>query len=239
MSDPDDIGDPVSEHRAVGFAVASDEVIGQDGGFLGIRRLHLRNRRADGTLSAPYVCDFITRPYGVDAVVVALYYRPPPPAGVRVLLRSGLRPALAFGRTTDRVPVPDDRSYLYLRELVAGIVEGQDRGLAGIRRRAAEEVLEEAGYRVEPEQIALLGQSTFPSPGSMAEKFWLSAVEIADPAAQQVPPGDGSPMEEGAATEWLDLDEAIAACVRGDIEDCKTELALRRLRDTLRSDRAP
>ena len=29
----------------------------------------------------------------------------------------------------------------------------------------------------------------------------------------------------------MDLDEAIAACVRGEIEDAKTELVLRRLRD--------
>ena len=36
------------------------------------------------------------------------------------------------------------------------------------------------------------------------------------------------------AARWLDLDDAIAACLRGDIEDSKTELGLRRLRDQLR-----
>jgi hypothetical protein len=40
-------------------------------------------------------------------------------------------------------------------------------------------------------------------------------------------------MEEGARTYWLALDDAIAACVRGDICDLKTELGLRRLRDHL------
>jgi ADP-ribose pyrophosphatase len=67
----------------------------------------------------------------------------------------------------------------------------------------------------------------------MAEKFWLAAVEVADPAAQRPPRGDGSPMEEGVTTRWLELDQAIAACVAGEIEDAKTELTLRRLRDLL------
>ena len=47
--------------------------------------------------------------------------------------------------------------------------------------------------------------------------------------------GDGSPMEEGARTTWLLLDDAIAACVRGELADLKTELGLRRLRDHLAS----
>ena len=35
------------------------------------------------------------------------------------------------------------------------------------------------------------------------------------------------------ATKLAHLDDAIAACVDGEIEDCKTELTLRRLRDLL------
>jgi hypothetical protein len=37
-------------------------------------------------------------------------------------------------------------------------------------------------------------------------------------------------------TWWVDLDEAIAASVRGELEDAKTELGLRRLRDWLQGD---
>jgi hypothetical protein len=40
-------------------------------------------------------------------------------------------------------------------------------------------------------------------------------------------------MEEGARTRWLALDDAIAACTRGDLPDVKTELGLRRLREHL------
>ena len=58
-------------------------------------------------------------------------------------------------------------------------------------------------------------------------------MEIADPDSARPPAGDGSPMEEGARVVWQDLDEAITACGRGEIEDMKSELALRRLRDRL------
>jgi ADP-ribose pyrophosphatase len=217
--------------RIIGLEIDGDQVIGRDGGFLGIRRLHLRNRRDDGSLSAPYVCDFAVRPKGLDAVVVVVWHRGP--SGVEVLLRDGLRPPLAVGRPADRQVLPDPRRYLMLTELVAGIVEESDRGADGLRQRAAAEVLEEAGYRVDPAAVSLLGTGVFPSPGSTAERFFLAAVEIADPAAHEPPQGDGSPMEEGATVRWMPLDEAIAACVRGDIEDAKTELGLRRLRDAV------
>jgi ADP-ribose pyrophosphatase len=218
--------------KITGIDIVSDEIIGKDGGFLAIRRVRLRNVRADGSRSAVYLCDFLVRPKGIDAVVVAVYTR----AGdgrVRVLVRDGLRIPLHIGRPQAECPIPDRRPYLFFREVVAGIVETDDHGEAGVRTRAAIEVEEEAGLRVRAEDVRLLGAGTFPSPGAMAEKFWLAAVEVADPAAAGHAAGDGSPMEEGAASEWLELDAAIAACVSGDIEDAKTELALRRLRDEL------
>lgn len=67
----------------------------------------------------------------------------------------------------------------------------------------------------------------------MAEKVWVTAVEVADPQSQKELEGDGSAMEEGAITRWLSLDQAIKDCVEGTIEDAKTEIALRRLRDHL------
>jgi len=213
----------------VELIVDSDELVG-GGGFLEIRRLRLRNRRADGSVSAPYVCDSIARPYGQDAVVVVVFVREA--AGVRVLLRDGLRPGLAFGRSADLAPLPEPAPGLFLTELVAGIIEPGDRGEPGLRVRAAHEVEEEAGFAVEPSAILLLGAGGYPSPGSMVEKHYFAAVEV-DPRAQRPLPGDGSPMEEGARTRWLGLDDAIAACERGEVPDVKTELGLRRLRDHL------
>jgi ADP-ribose pyrophosphatase len=200
-----------------------DERVG-GGGFLEIRRLRLRNRHSDGSISAQYICDSIARPYGQDAVVVAIYARRE--GRIDVLVRDGLRPAIFFGRDPAKAPEPEAPPAWMLTELVAGILEEGDRGLA---TRAAHEVFEEAGFVVAPEAIVTLGNGVFPSPGSMVEKFYFVAVEV-DPAAQQAPGGDGSPMEEGATTRWLPLGEAIATAV-----DLKTELGLRRLRDLLDS----
>jgi ADP-ribose pyrophosphatase len=205
--------------------VLSDRIVGREGGFLAIRRLELVNVRADGSRSAQYLCDYIVRPKGLDAIVVAVWTRAR--GAARVLIRDGMRAPLFFGR-----PAEEGRGYFF-REVVAGIVEHEDVGEEGLRRRGAIEVEEEAGYRVAAADVKLLGAGTFPSPGAMAEKFWLAAVEIPDPDAVAHAAGDGSPMEEGASAEWLLLDDAIAACVAGKIEDAKTELVLRRLRDAI------
>jgi len=214
----------------VGFVIDSDELVGA-GGFLQIRRLRMRNRRADGSISPPYVCDSIARPYGQDAVIVAVFAR----TGERidVLLRAQLRPSLAKGRDARRAPLPEPAPGMFVTELVAGILETDDVGEAGLRARAAAETLEEGGFVVDPARVILLGAGALPSPGAMVEKFYFTAVEV-DPATQQPLAGDGSPMEEGASTRWLELDAAIAACVSGELSDLKTEAGLRRLRDHLR-----
>ncbi len=215
----------------VGIEVESHEQHGGPEGFLHVERYRLRNRRADGTRSAVYTCDFLGRAKGPDAVVVALYHRHPE-GEVSVLLRQGLRPALWLGRPQEVLPV-DEEPQLSFTEVVAGIIEREDTGRGGVRRRAAIEAFEEAGIRIDAASVQFLGAGTFPSPGSMPEKFWLTAAHVQDPDAAQVPPTDGSPMEEGARCAWRPLADAIAACVRGEIADCKTELVLRRLQDYL------
>lgn len=223
----------MSQSEVVGFVVENDAVVGGDG-FLQVRRTRLRNRRDDGTTSDLFSCDFLQRPVGIDAVVVALFHRAANKP-VQVLLRQGLRPALALGRPAKELPIPDERSYCYFTEVVAGVIEREDQGEAGIRRRAAIEAMEEAGYRVEPSDVQFLGAGTFPSPGSMPEKFWLTAVEIHKPHEREQARGDGSAMEELARHWWVDLDAAIRSCVEGDIEDAKTEIILRRLKERLGS----
>jgi ADP-ribose pyrophosphatase len=211
------------------LVIDSDELVGQ-GGFLAIRRLKLRNRRADGSLSAPYTNDAVIRPYGQDAVVVAIFTRAD--GVVKVLVRSGLRPTIALGRDANSAPLPEPLPSLFITELVAGILEVGDRGEAGLARRAAAETLEEAGFVVDPASVIVLGAGAFASPGSLFEKEYFAAVEV-DPTSQLELSGDGSAMEEGASTRWLAIDAAIDACVRGEICDLKTEVGLRRLRDHL------
>jgi ADP-ribose pyrophosphatase len=209
--------------------VDSDERAGE-GGFLALRRMRMRNQRVDGTTSAPYTCDAVVRPYGQDAVVVAIYARTS--RGIEILVRECLRPVLALVRDPARAPLPEPAYGMFLTELVAGIVEEGDHGEAGLRTRAAAEVLEEGGFVVDPEAITLLGAGMLPSPGCLVEKYYFAAV-LVDPAAQQHIEGDGSPMEEGATTRWLTLEDAFAACMAGLITDLKTELGLRRLADHL------
>jgi ADP-ribose pyrophosphatase len=224
-----DEADPVQRTSIRELVVLSDEKHGA-GGFLEVRRIRLRNRRADGSLSPEYISDSIARERGQDAVVVVVYARTA--RGIEVLVREGLRPALVFGRDPARAPLPEEAPALLLTELVAGVIETSDHGEDGLRSRAAAEVLEEAGFVVAPSAIELLGPGMYASPGCLVEKNYFACVEV-DPKAQRALAGDGSPMEEGARTRWLSLEEALAACASGTIVDQKTELGLRRVSDRL------
>jgi ADP-ribose pyrophosphatase len=209
------------------YEVISDQRIG-DGGFLRIRRLRLKLVRDDGTRTSEGIYDFIERPMGLDAVVLALWNRRTD-GGVDVLVRDGLRVPLYFGRAgTSGVP----RRFT---ELVAGIIEVGEDSDAAVRRRAVAEAHEEAGLTIEAARIEALGAATFPTPGMCAEEFRLVACEVSASARAQMvrPPLDGSPFEEGAGLRWIDLHRAIADCVDGEIRDMKTEVTLRRLRDHL------
>ncbi len=199
-----------------------------DEGFLRLKRLRARNRRVDGTHSREYPIDVIDRPT-LDAVAVCLYARTP--LGIEVLTRRGLRPAAYFRR--GKVAVLPEAEYLLVEEIVAGVLEPGEIGLDALRRRAADEVLEEAGVEVPPARLEPLGGPFFPLPGIVSEKIHLLAAEVPRPpgASEYAAPheGDGSPLEEGAVLAWRELTAAISACERGEIEDAKTEIALRRL----------
>jgi ADP-ribose pyrophosphatase len=199
-----------------------------DEGFLRLKRYRARNRREDGSRSAVYPIDVIDRPT-LDAVAVCLWARGA--GGVEVLTRRGLRPA-AYFRRGRRTALPEGE-YLLVEEIVAGVLEPGEEGLDALRRRGADEIHEEAGLAVAPERLAPLGAPFFMLPGIASEKIHLLHGEISrgeGPAAWAAPAlGDGSPLEEGADLRWRRLEDAIAACEGGEIEDAKTEIALRRL----------
>ncbi len=202
-----------------------------DEGFLRLRRLLLETEFDDGSRSRSYACDLIERP-GVDAVALVLWRRASGGA-VEVLLRECTRPAVYF-RKDRTLQVPDGRVYRHLLELVAGILEEEDHGDEGVRRRASLEAHEEVGLRIDPAEVRRLGGGYFSCPGILAEKVYLCAAEVTDHEMAR-PEGDGSAMEEGGGTHWLELQDAIRRCTEGEIEDSKTELGLRRLADALRT----
>ena len=204
-----------------------------DEGFLHVRRYRARNRREDGTRSGIYRIDVLDRP-SLDAVAVCLWARTP--RGIEVLLRRQLRPAVLFRRGKVRA-LPEAEPLLY-EEIVAGLVEPGEQGIEALRRRGADEAREEAGVEVDPARLKPLGAPFYMLPGIVSEKIHLLEAEVprgAEAGVFDAPQeGDGSPMEEGATLLWRGLDEAIAACEAGEIEDAKSELAFRRLRDRLR-----
>lgn len=194
-------------------------------GFLRLRRMMLRVRFEDGTESAPFEYDTVDRDR-LDAVVIAAHYRGAD-GRRRVFLRSALRPPVALRPLAVR-PLPERETLGALWELPAGLVEMDERSPEGLRRSAARELLEEVGVAVDPAALAALGPSTFPAPGMVGERHFFFHVEV-NPEKLATPTEDGSALERGAIIAAIPVDEAIALCRRGEIEDGKTELALRRL----------
>jgi len=196
--------------------------------FLRLETLRLRNHYTDGTSSREYACDVAIAP-GVDAVAVVLFYRRG--SEVFVGVTECVRPAIYLRRDLALVR-PDGRTYLTLTEIVAGRLEKEDLGEEGIDRRAAIEAHEEAGFEVDARQAIRLGGGLFASPGLTPEKVFFRAFEV-DPARQVEIHGDGSPMEASHRMRFIELGEAIGLCVRGAIEDPKSEIGFRRLADHL------
>src|SRR5436309_685061 len=116
--------------EVAGFEVTGDERVGE-GGYLRLRRMRMRLLLSDGSKTAEGTWDYVERPIGLDAVVVAIYRRRA--GATEVLLRHGVRVPVQFGR-------PEKPARVLFPELVAGIVETGD----DLFRRAAAEAMEEA-----------------------------------------------------------------------------------------------
>ena len=199
-------------------------------GFLRLERRRLSLRYADGSESAPFVYDSVHRA-ALDAVVIAAHYRE---AGKDwIYLRSAIRPPLQL-RPLECRPLVEKDSLGALWELPAGLVEADEcrMGEPGLRRSSARELDEELGFTVADEALVQLGPATFPSAGVIGERHHYFRVEV-DPARRHSPSEDGSVLEGRALIAAVTLDEAIALVRSGEIEDGKTEIALRRLADVL------
>jgi ADP-ribose pyrophosphatase len=198
-------------------------------GFLRLVRRRLRVRYPDGTQSSEFVYDEVDR-RAIDAVVIAAHYVE---AGLRwIYLRSALRPPVFF-RDPRRSPIHEPHKGA-LWELPAGLVEPGEQTPEGVKEAARRELEEELGFGVATGELIPLGGSTLPCPGVIGERHFFFSVSV-DPKRRAEPSLDGSALERFGRVVAVPLEKAVALCEGGQIEDAKTELALRRLRDQLSS----
>lgn len=196
--------------------MVADRTPDQADGFLRLRRREVRVRRPDGSSSATMLYDSVDR-RATDAVVMVLH-----DGAGSVLLRTAIRPPVSF-RAELTVPELGPTGAVSW-ELPAGLVEADEQGEQGLRRCAARETLEEAGFEIDPGAFRVLGAPIYLSPGVIAERLYFYEAQV-DPEMRGRPLEDGSPMEEGAAVRFFPLDE----CLARSLEDAKTELGLLRL----------
>ena len=183
-----------------------------------VHRLDLVAHYADGTVSEPFSYDIGAR-VALDAVVIAAHYAHE--GETFVYLRSAIRPPCAL-----RPVSPAHNGSLW--ELPAGLVEpGEDPV-----DTAARELGEELGFDTPVHDLKELGPWTFPSPGMIGERHLFFSVAV-DPKTRSTPTEDGSPLERSAAIVAVSLRDALVHCRSGAIPDAKTELALRRLAESL------
>lgn len=201
-----------------------------DKGFLKVRRYTLRTHDEQGTVSEPYRYDVVDRA-ALDAVVMVLYApREGHPRDPYVCVRTALRPPIALRRGR-ALPVADVHTTGILWELPAGLIEPDSHGEAAVLETAARETEEEVGYRLEPQAFARLGAAVYLSPGLCAEKIHVVRAEV--DRSKGGKPTATETVELVSRFEWWPLSEALARADEGVIEDCKTELSLRRLKALL------
>jgi ADP-ribose pyrophosphatase len=187
-------------------------------GFLTFKRYELA-LVSGAEHSRPFRYDMVER-RALDAAVIAAHHvdasgRP------YVYLRTSFRPPTLLRPIEPRI----EHAFW---ELPAGLIEPSETPRDG----AARELEEELGFSIESERLAPLGPGVFPAPAMIGEIHHFFHVRV-DPLTRKEPAGDGSPLEEGARIESVPLEEALAACRRGEVPDAKTELALRRLAEIL------
>ena len=195
-------------------------------GFLRLVRRRLRVRFPDGERSEPFAYDEVDR-RAIDAVVIAAHFARD--GQHWVYLRSALRPPVRF-RDPARSP-GSARETGALWELPAGLIEAGEQGTGGILRAGCRELREELGFLALETDLQMLGPPVWPTPGVLSERLFFVQLEVR-PERRSEPTLDGSALERHGRVISLPLDRALELCRSGQIQDAKTELALRRLAET-------
>lgn len=200
-----------------------------DEGFIRLRRQRLALRYEDGSESETFAYDEVDR-NALDAVVIVPHFKN---GGDEhwVFLRSALRPPVAL-RSRERSPIQERSTLGHIWEVPAGLVEADEQTVQGLRACAARELAEEVGIHLSPEHMQPLGPPMFPAPALIGERHFYFHCEV-DPSTRLTPQGDGSALENHATIVAVPLSDALELVRNGEIEDAKTEVALRRLAELL------
>ena len=208
------------------------------GNYFKLTRRKIRNIYSDGSKSDWYWVEAAHPPF-FDAVVLILYVeRPDQPEAL--YLRRTLRPAVAFRRFSPwQLKADGGKPLAEIWELPAGGIEAQDLepGGVGPLGRAQAEAWEEAGFRLQPEDLIPLGPPPFSAPALAGERLNYYICKV-DPDSAQEPTGDGHPMEVGSELVLLPLPQAEQWVEQGKISDLKTEVGIRRFAAWLQKRRA-
>jgi ADP-ribose pyrophosphatase len=120
-----------------------------------------------------------------------------------------------------------------LWEMPAGLIEKGETGEQAVRGTASRETEEEVGIQVPPEAFEALGVPVYLTPGLIGEKLHMMRAEVDRMQPAKVTATEV--VEHASRVEWCPLSEALSRAASGEIEDCKTELALHRLKAWLAS----
>jgi len=190
--------------------------------FFTLEGYRLVNDYGGGRESPEYNCESVHR-RGTDGVAICIYRRKG--KTVEVLLKECIRPPMFI--RAERVGAKRPNPPLLL-EVVAGSREPADRTPADLRKRAAEEIFEEAGIRVPPSRVRKLGPAVFTSPGGLSEEVHIFSCDVTGLAQMGAQVDDAHPLEMHAPLHWLPLELALRWMDAGKITDAKTEIAIRR-----------
>jgi hypothetical protein len=228
----------MAEDLDVTLVVDSDALVDEprERCFMRLRSIGVRVESNRSAPSERGVWEFIEKPRGLDAVVVVVWRRGS--NGIEVLLRRGLRVPTVMGRPGSPRG-PGRHAAPLVEETVAGMIEPGEEGEAAFLRRAQAEVAEEVGLELPLDRFTSLGGPLWGSPGISAEVLFWYAADATGAPEPHAAKGDGSPFETVGEAEWRSLDDAIASCGAGDVNDVgtlgdlRTELGFRRLKALL------
>lgn len=193
------------------------------GSFFTVEGYRLVNDYGGGKRSKSYSCESVHR-RGTDGVAI-LVYRRGRGGQTEILLKECIRPPILLRAPRVRGKRPNPPLLL---EIVAGSREPGDQTQTDLKKRAAAEILEEAGIRVKPALVMPMGLPVFTSPGGLSEEVHIFQCDVTGLPQSGAQMHGAHPLELHAPLHWIPLETGLQWLRSGKVADAKTEIAIRR-----------